>query len=155
MLHALAKHGGWSLRVLTRGDTVIDDHHTVEDTALALGTAVREALGGFKGIHRYGHAYAPLDEALSRSVVDCSGRPYAVCDLGLRRERVGQLSCEMVPHFFHSFAGNAHITLHVDTLRGENDHHRIESAFKSLALALKHALALTGTDAVPSTKGVL
>lgn len=157
MLHALAFHAGWSLELKCEGDLEVDDHHTVEDTGLALGQAVARALGERRaGIVRFGHAYAPLDEALARAVVDVSGRPFFAGDLGLRRERVGALSCEMVPHFFHSFAQTAGVTLHVDVIRGVNDHHRIEAAFKALALALRRALARTGGgDGVPSTKGVL
>lgn len=155
MLHALAKHGGWSLNLSCTGDLHIDDHHTAEDCALALGSAFKEALGAVKGIRRFGSAMAPLDEALSRCVVDISNRPYAGIDLGLKREKIGDLSCEMIPHVFESFAQNAHITLHVDTLKGFNDHHRAESAFKATALALKEAISYTGKNDVPSTKGVL
>ncbi|KAG8747636.1 imidazoleglycerol-phosphate dehydratase [Ceratobasidium sp. 414] len=125
------------------------------DSALALGQAFREALGEVRGIRRYGTGFAPLDEALSRVVVDISSRPYCVADLGLKREKIGDLSCEMIPHVFHSFAMTAGITLHVDCLRGENDHHRSESAFKALALALREATERTGGNDVPSTKGVL
>ena len=107
------------------------------------------------GITRFGHAYAPLDEALSRAVVDISGRPGAHIDLGLKREKIGELSCEMIPHVLESFAQNAGITLHVDCLKGFNDHHRAESAFKATALALKIATRLTGAADIPSTKGVL
>lgn len=155
MFHALAKHGGWSLNLSCDGDLQIDDHHSAEDCALALGTAFKDALGEVKGIKRFGSALAPLDEALSRCVVDISNRPYAGIDLGLKREKVGGLSCEMIPHVMESFAQNAHITLHVDTLKGFNDHHRAESAFKAMALALKEAISHTGKDDVPSTKGVL
>ena len=156
MLHALAFHAGWALDLVCDGDTEVDDHHTVEDTGLALGGAVALAVGGDrKGIARFGHSFAPLDEALARAVVDVSGRPFFAGDLGLRRERVGALSCEMVPHFFHSFAQGAGLTLHVDVVRGANDHHRIEAAFKATALALKAALARDGSGRVPSTKGVL
>lgn len=157
MLHALAFHAGWSLELRCEGDLEVDDHHTVEDTGLALGQAVARALGDRRaGIVRFGHAYAPLDEALARAVVDVSGRPFFAGELGLRRERVGALSCEMVPHFFHSFAQTAGLTLHVDVIRGGNDHHRIEAAFKAVALALRGAVARTGDgDGVPSTKGVL
>lgn len=155
MLHALAKHAGWSLNLQCKGDLHIDDHHTAEDCALALGTAFKDALGPVKGIKRFGVGFAPLDEALSRSVVDISNRPHASIDLGLKREKIGDLSCEMIPHVLESFAQNAHITLHVDCLKGFNDHHRAESAFKSLALALKDATSFTGKDDVPSTKGVL
>ncbi len=157
MLHALAFHAGWSLQLKCEGDLEVDDHHTVEDAGLALGQAMAEALGARRsGIVRFGHAYAPLDEALARAVVDVSGRPCYAGDLGLQRERVGALSCEMVPHFFHSFAQAAGLTLHIDVIRGANDHHRIEACFKALALALRAALAPTGAaDRVPSTKGVL
>lgn len=155
MLHALAKHSGWSLILTCKGDLHIDDHHTAEDCALALGTAFNKALGHVKGIKRFGTGFAPLDEALSRCVVDLSNRPHASIDIGLKREKIGDLSCEMIPHVMESFAQNARITLHVDCLKGFNDHHRAESAFKAMALALKEATSFTGKDDVPSTKGVL
>ena len=120
-----------------------------------LGQCFKQALGDAKGIKRFGHAYAPLDEALSRVVVDISGRPFADINLGLKREKIGDLSCEMIPHVFESFATYAAITLHVDVLKGFNDHHRSESAFKALALALRTAIELTGSDDIPSTKGTL
>lgn len=153
MLTALAKHGGMSLTVKCQGDLWIDDHHTAEDCAIALGDAFKQALGPPRGIARYGTGHAPLDEALARAVLDISGRGYCVAELGLRREKIGDLSCEMIPHVFHSFATAANVTLHVDVLRGENDHHRAEAAFKSLALAIKQAVAHTGGNDVPSTKG--
>ncbi|KAJ3289615.1 imidazoleglycerol-phosphate dehydratase [Borealophlyctis nickersoniae] len=155
MLHALAKHSRWSLTVHCKGDLHIDDHHTAEDVALTLGSAFKQALGAPVGIKRFGYAYAPLDEALSRAVVDISGRPHAEVDLGLKREKIGDLSCEMIPHVFQSFAQNAGITLHVDALKGFNDHHRAESAFKALAIALRDAISPTGSNDVPSTKGTL
>ncbi|KAK9377676.1 Imidazoleglycerol-phosphate dehydratase-domain-containing protein [Lipomyces chichibuensis] len=155
MLHALAKHAGWSMNIYCDGDLHIDDHHTTEDCAIAIGLAFKQALGKIAGVKRFGTAYAPLDEALSRVVVDLSSRPYATIDLGLKREKVGDLSCEMLPHVLRSFAQGAGITIHVDCLRGENDHHRAESAFKALALALKEATSRTGGNEVPSTKGVL
>ncbi|KAF9915929.1 imidazoleglycerol-phosphate dehydratase [Linnemannia zychae] len=155
MYHALAKHSGWSLSLKCKGDLHIDDHHTAEDTAIALGMAFKKALGEPRGIKRFGSAYCPLDEALSRAVVDISGRPHASIDLGLKREMIGTLSCEMIPHVMESFAQAAGITLHVDVLKGFNDHHRAESAFKALAVALKTAIERTGTNDVPSTKGVL
>lgn len=155
MLHALAKHSGWSLLVECVGDLHIDDHHTAEDVGITLGMAFHKALGQVRGVKRFGAGFAPLDEALSRAVVDLSNRPYAVIDLGLKREKIGDLSCEMIPHVLESFAQGAHITMHVDCLRGFNDHHRAESAFKALAVAIKEATSSNGTDEVPSTKGVL
>ncbi len=154
MLDAVARHGRFDITLRCSGDLHIDDHHTAEDCALALGSAFDEALGERRGITRFGHAYAPLDEALARVVVDLSGRPYHVVEMGLTREALGGLSCENIPHFFWSFAVNARAALHVDVLRGENDHHRAEAAFKAFALALRHACRVDG-DSVPSTKGVL
>ncbi|KAJ7871421.1 IGPD-domain-containing protein [Mycena olivaceomarginata] len=141
-----------------KGDLWIDDHHTADklsDSAIALGTAFKEALGEVRGIRRYGTGFAPLDEALSRAVIDICSRPYCVTDLGLKREKIGDLSTEMIPHIFYSFAIASGVTLHVDVLRGENDHHRSESAFKALALAIRQAIEKTGGNDVPSTKGVL
>ncbi|EFQ27951.1 imidazoleglycerol-phosphate dehydratase [Colletotrichum graminicola] len=157
MLHALSKHAGWSLALACKGDLHIDDHHTAEDVCIALGYAFANALGSATGLARFGYAYAPLDEALSRAVVDLSNRPYSVVDLGLRREKIGDLSCEMIPHCLQSFAQGARLTLHVDCLRGENDHHRAESAFKALAVAVKMATSrVAGKEGeVPSTKGTL
>lgn len=157
MLHALAKHAGWSLSLRTQGDLHIDDHHTAEDSCIALGQAFKQALHTTAGLARFGYAYAPLDEALSRAVVDLSNRPYAVIDLGTKREKIGDLSCEMLPHCLQSFAQGAGVTLHVHCLHGDNDHHRAESAFKALAVALRMACApVAGKEGeVPSTKGVL
>ncbi|KAI8906403.1 Imidazoleglycerol-phosphate dehydratase-domain-containing protein [Gorgonomyces haynaldii] len=159
MIHALAKHSKWSLNLVCKGDLHIDDHHTTEDTALALGTCFKEALfqlaPQLKGIQRFGYSYAPLDEALARAVVDISGRPSCHTTLGLKREMIGALSTEMIPHFFESFATNSGLTLHVDVLKGDNDHHRSEAAFKATALALRQAIQMTGGSDVPSTKGTL
>ena len=155
LLTALARHARFDLELSGRGDLEVDDHHTAEDCALALGQALDRALGDRVGIRRFGSALAPLDEALARAVVDLSGRPFAAVDLGLRRERLGALSTENVPHFLASLATAARLTLHVDLLRGENDHHRAEAAFKALALALGEAVARSGFDDVPSTKGTL
>ncbi|KAK4501862.1 hypothetical protein PRZ48_007671 [Zasmidium cellare] len=157
MLHALAKHAGWSLFLETKGDLHIDDHHTAEDTCIALGAAFKSALKTTTGLARFGYAYAPLDEALSRAVVDLSNRPYSVIELGTTREKIGDLSCEMLPHCLESFALHAGVTMHVDCLRGRNDHHRAESAFKALAVALRMATSpVKGKEGeVPSTKGVL
>lgn len=155
LLTALALHAGFDLMLNAKGDLEIDDHHTAEDCALVLGAALDQALGDRRGITRFGSAYAPLDEALARAVVDFSGRPFARVDLGLRRERLGELSCENIPHVLSSMAMAAKLTLHVDLLNGENDHHRAEAAFKALALALRVALAPNGRTEVPSTKGAL
>lgn len=154
MLTALSKHGRIDLTLSCKGDLHVDDHHSVEDCGIVLGQAFKAALGDLRGIARYGYAYAPLDESLSRAVVDISGRPFADINLNLQRENIGNLSCEMLPHFLSSFATSAAITLHVDVLKGKNDHHRAESAFKALALALRAAIKREGTD-IPSTKGVL
>jgi imidazoleglycerol-phosphate dehydratase len=133
----------------------IDDHHPVEDVALAIGEALAQAAGERRGIRRFGHAYAPLDEALARAVIDLSGRPWPAIDLGLRRQHLGTVATENLTHWFQSFAMAGRLTLHVDVLKGDNDHHRCEAAFKALALALRDAVARTGTDEIPSTKGVL
>lgn len=155
LLTALAKHARFDLALACTGDLAVDDHHTAEDCALALGGAFDEALGERRGIARFGEAHAPLDEALARAVVDLSGRPCPVVDLGLRRESLGALSCENVAHVLRSLAIAGRMALHVDVVRGESDHHRAEAAFKATALALRRAIARDGTDDVPSTKGVL
>ena len=154
MLTAFSFHAGMDLNLNCIGDLHVDDHHTAEDCALALGTAIDAALGRRTGIVRFGYAYAPLDEALSRTVIDLSGRPWPEIHLGLEREMVGSWACENITHFFQSLAMTLKCSLHIDVLRGTNDHHRAESAFKSCAKALREAV--TRTDgAVPSTKGVL
>ena len=155
LLSALAFHAGWDLRLECQGDLEVDDHHTAEDCALAIGAALDDALGDRSGVARFGSAYAPLDEALARAVVDLSGRPWPEVDLGLRRERLGELACENIPHVLQSLAIAARATIHVDVLRGDNDHHRAEAAFKATALALREAVARTPDDGVASTKGVL
>ena len=155
MLTAFAKHARFDLELRCEGDLEVDDHHSAEDVALALGRALGEALGERRGIRRFGHAYAPLDEALARAVVDLSGRPFARVELGLRREAIGQIATENLRHVLVSLAMAGRMALHVDVLAGDNDHHRAEAAFKALALALRDAVALDGSDEVPSTKGVL
>lgn len=155
MLGALARHSRIDMALSCEGDLEVDDHHTVEDCALTLGMALDAALGERRGIRRFGSAFAPLDEALARVVVDLSGRPSPHVSLGLRREKVGDVAAENITHFFHSLATAGRMALHVDLLRGENDHHRAEAAFKALALALREAVASDGSGSVPSTKGVL
>ena len=155
MLEALTKHARWDLRLHCKGDTWIDDHHTVEDCAIALGEAFDQSLGARKGIARWGFAMCPLDEALSRAVVDISSRPSACIDLGFKRDSIGACSTEMLVHAMESFATAARITLHVDCLRGNNDHHRSESAYKALAVAIRMAIAPDAGAGIPSTKGML
>jgi len=155
LVDALSRHARFDLTLACAGDLHIDDHHTAEDCALALGQALDRALGERRGVNRFGWAYAPLDEALARAVVDLSGRSYADVTLGLRREAIGGLACENIPHILRSLAAAGRFTLHVDVLKGENDHHRAEAAFKATALALKQAVACSGFDDVPSTKGTL
>ncbi|MGI9491990.1 MAG: imidazoleglycerol-phosphate dehydratase HisB [Geminicoccaceae bacterium] len=155
MLIALTKHARFDLKLHCKGDLHIDDHHTAEDCALALGQALDRALGDRRGIVRFAHAYAPLDEALARVVIDLSGRPSAVVDLDLKRDSIGDLASENIGHVFTSLAMASRSSLHVDVLRGENDHHKAEAAFKAAALVLRQAVSLDGSDQVPSTKGVL
>ncbi|RLN97549.1 hypothetical protein BBJ28_00015614 [Nothophytophthora sp. Chile5] len=155
MLTALSKHSRFDLELECKGDTWIDDHHTTEDCALTLGEAFDQALGDRAGIARFGSACVPLDEALSRAIVDISSRAHSEINLQLVRPMVGELSCEMITHFFESFASAARLTLHVDVLRGRNDHHRAEASFKALAVALRTAVKHDATAGIPSTKGVL
>ncbi len=155
LLTALGYHARFDLELVCKGDVQCDDHHTAEDCALVLGAALDEALGERRGINRFGHAYAPLDDALARAVVDFSGRPFAAIDLGLRRDSLGGLACENIGHLLASLAVGARCNLHVEVLRGENDHHRAEASFKAVALALRMAVARDGSDRVPSTKGSL
>lgn len=155
MLTALTRHARFDLQLVCSGDLQVDDHHTIEDCALALGRALDEALGDRRGIRRFAHAYAPLDEALARSVVDLSGRPHATVEAGFVRSSIGDVATENLVHFFQSLAIAGRLALHVDLIRGENDHHRAEAAFKSLALALRQAVAFDGHEDIPSTKGLL
>ena len=153
MVTSLAYHAGWSLSLSCRGDLAVDDHHSAEDCAIVLGAALKEALAGRGSIRRFGAAFAPLDEALARAVVDVSGRPFCDVSLQLRREMIGDMASENVGHFLASFAANAGITLHVDVLKGENDHHKAEAAFKALALALREALAPMPTSGAAGEAG--
>ncbi len=155
LLGTLARHARFDLTLTCAGDLAVDDHHTAEDCALALGAALDRALGERRGIERFGWALAPLDEALARAVLDLSGRPFAAVRLELEREMLGALAGENVPHVLRSLATAARATLHVDVLRGENDHHRAEAAFKATALALRQAVSRSGFGDVPSLKGTL
>lgn len=152
MLEQLARHGGFRLELRCRGDLEVDEHHTVEDTALVLGGALRRALGDKRGIGRYGFLL-PMDEALAHIAVDVGGRPYLVFEGEFRRETVGGLPTELVPHFFRSFGEALGATIHLK-LQGENAHHMIEAAFKGLGRALRQCFARVGGE-VPSTKGVI
>ncbi|MEQ1569892.1 MAG: imidazoleglycerol-phosphate dehydratase HisB [Myxococcota bacterium] len=154
LLTGFSKHGRIDLEVRCEGDLHVDDHHTAEDVALGIGAALDQALGDRSGVARFGHAYAPLDEALVRAVVDLSGRPWAEVHLSLRRPSLGALAAENVGHVLRSIALRSRTTLHVDVLRAENDHHQAEAAFKATALAFAQAAARSG-DGIPSTKGVL
>ena len=156
MLELFARHGLFDLEVECRGDLEIDDHHSVEDTAISLGQAFAESLGDKSGIARYGSALVPMDEALCRAVVDLSGRFYLVYEVETRRERVGNFSVELAEHFWRSFAEAARCNLHIDCLRGRNTHHILEGTFKAAARALRQAVARDPrVVGVPSTKGVL
>jgi len=152
MLEQVGKHGGFALRLRCEGDLRVDEHHTVEDSALALGQALREALGDKRGIARYGFTL-PMDEALASAALDLSGRSHFVFKGGFARERVGDLPTELVPHFFRSLCDGAGINLHLQ-VEGDNDHHKIEACFKVVARALRQAIRREGS-ALPSTKGVL
>ena len=152
MLEQVGKHGGFALAVQTRGDLHVDEHHTIEDTALALGQALREALGDKRGIGRYGFTL-PMDDALASAALDFSGRAWLEFEGSFRREKVGDLPTEMVPHFFRSLCDTAGLNLHLQ-VRGDNDHHKVEAAFKALARALRQAIRREGSE-LPSTKGAL
>lgn len=154
MLSTLAKHSGIDLRVKATGDIGVDDHHTVEDCAIVLGRTLDQALEDRAGIARFGHSYAPLDEALSRAVVDLSGRPWVEVDLPFARPAIGEVATENIVHFFRSFGTEARMALHIDLIRGDNDHHKAESAIKAVALALRAGIRRGGRG-VPSTKGSL
>ncbi len=155
LISSLGKHAKLDLTVSCDGDKHVDDHHTAEDCAKAIGAAIDAALGDRAGIGRFGSAYAPLDESLARAVVDLSGRGNSFITLDLLRDRLGELSCENIPHFIASLAAAMRSTIHVDVLRGENDHHKAEAAFKALALAIRTAVLRDDSRDVPSTKGVL
>lgn len=157
MLEQLSRHALIDLTVEAKGDLHIDHHHTTEDSALAIGEAFSKALGDRKGIQRFGAAYAPMDETLTRVAIDISGRPYLVWRTKFSQAKLGDFDTELFEHWFQSFAQAAGITLHVETLYGRNNHHIVESAFKALARALRAAIEIDPrkADQVPSTKGTL
>ena len=157
MLEQLSRHSLIDLTVRTKGDLHIDEHHTVEDTGIAIGQAFAQALGDKRGITRYGDALSPMDETLTRVALDISGRPWLVWKDLFSQTRLGGMDTEMFEHFFHSFAQAAGITLHVETLYGTNNHHIAEAAFKGVARALRTAIEIDPrkADAIPSTKGIL
>src|SRR6267142_1110065 len=157
MLDQVARHGMLDLEVEARGDLHIDAHHTVEDIGITLGQAVARAVGDKKGLRRYGHAYVPLDEALSRVVIDFSGRPGLHMRVDFKSGMIGALDTQLVYEFFQGFANHALVTLHIDNLHGDNAHHQCETVFKAFARALRMALAPDARSAgtVPSTKGTL
>ncbi len=157
MLEQLSRHSLIDLKVRTKGDLHIDEHHTVEDTGIAIGQAFAQALGDKRGITRYGDALSPMDETLTRVALDISGRPWLVWKDLFSQTRLGTMDTEMFEHFFHSFAQAAGITLHVETLYGTNNHHIAEAAFKGVARALRTAIEIDPrkADAIPSTKGIL
>jgi imidazoleglycerol-phosphate dehydratase len=157
MLEQLSRHSLIDLEVKAEGDLHIDHHHTTEDSALAIGEALSRALGDRRGIQRFGTAYAPMDETLTRVSIDISGRPYLVWRTQFSQAKLGDFDTELFEHWFQSFAQAAGITLHVETLYGRNNHHIVESAFKALARALRAAIEVDPrkADAVPSTKGTL
>lgn len=157
MLHQVARHGLLDLTIDAKGDLEIDAHHTVEDIGITLGQAIKEAIGDKAGIRRYGHAYVPLDEALSRVVIDFSGRPGLEYNIDFKRPRVGDFDVELFHEFFQGFVNHAQVTLHIDNLKGTNAHHQIETVFKAFGRALRMAVEPDPRmkGATPSTKGSL
>lgn len=157
MLESFARHGGIDVEIETQGDLHIDMHHTVEDTGIVLGQAIAKALDGFKGIRRFGHAYIPMDETLTRCALDLSNRPYLIWRVNFARPKVGEMDTELFKEFHHAFAMNLGACVHLETLYGENSHHIAESGFKALARALRQAVELDPKTQglAPSTKGVL
>lgn len=157
MLEQIARHGLLDLAVQVKGDLHVDCHHTIEDTGIALGDALREALGDKRGIYRYGHAYVPLDEALSRVVIDFSGRPGLHFYANFSRDKIGEVDTEAFYEFFQGVANHARATIHIDNIRGVNNHHIIETIFKAFGRALRMAAAQDpqAAGSIPSTKGCL
>lgn len=157
MLDQIARHGLLDLLVQAEGDLEIDGHHTVEDIGISLGQALAKAVGDKKGIRRYGHAYVPLDEALSRVVIDFSGRPYLEFHAEFARQMTGQFDLDLVREFFQGFVNHAAVSLHIDNLRGDNAHHQCETIFKAFGRALRMAVEMDprAVGVIPSTKGML
>ncbi len=157
MLHQISSHGLFDLKIKAIGDTHIDDHHTNEDVGIALGKAFSKALGERKGISRFGHFFAPLDEALVQVTLDCSGRPHLSYDLQLKAPRIGNYDTELVREFFIAFVNNSGITLHINQIRGSNSHHIVEACFKSFSRAMRMATEIDPrrSDSIPSSKGML
>lgn len=156
MLDQIGRHGMIDLKIDANGDLEVDAHHTVEDVGITLGQAFDKALGDKKGIRRYGHAYVPLDEALSRVVIDFSGRPGLEFNVPFTRARVGDFDVDLFYEFFQGFVNHARVTLHIDNLRGENSHHQIETVFKAFGRALRNAVEIDPrATGIPSTKGSL
>ena len=157
MLEQIARHAMIDLDIEARGDLHIDGHHTVEDVGIAFGQALHQALGDKKGVRRYGHAYVPLDEALSRVIVDLSGRPGLVMNVAFKSGMIGSFDSQLAFEFFQGLVNHAFVTLHIDNLRGDNAHHQAESVFKAFARALRDAVEPDprAADAIPSTKGTL
>lgn len=157
MIEQLSRHSLIDISMQVKGDLHVDQHHTVEDSALALGEAMAKAWGDKRGITRYGEAHAPMDETLTRCILDISGRPHCVWNSGFSQPRLGEMDTEMISHWYQSFAQAGGITLHVETIYGDNNHHIAESMFKALARALRQALTIDPrkSDSIPSTKGVL
>ena len=157
MLHQLSSHGLFDLKIKADGDTHIDDHHTNEDVGIALGKAFSKALGDRKGINRFGHFSAPLDEALIQVTLDCSGRPHLSYNLDLKSSRIGNYDTELVREFFIAFVNNSGTTLHINQIQGVNSHHIVEACFKSFSRAIRMATEIDSrrTDSIPSSKGLL
>jgi imidazoleglycerol-phosphate dehydratase len=157
MIEQFSRHSLIDVALTVNGDLHVDQHHTTEDSAIALGEAISQALGDKAGIRRYSSVYSPMDETLSRVALDISGRPWLIWNTGFSQERLGEMDTELFQHWFHSFAGAAGLTLHVETLYGENNHHIIESIFKGLARTMRDAIEIDPgkRGAIPSTKGTL
>ena len=157
MLESFAKHSGLDLKVRAKGDLHIDFHHTTEDTGIAIGLGIAKALGDRAGIRRFGHAYIPMDEALTRCAIDVSARPYLIWKVNFTRPKLGEMDTELFKEWFHALAQNAGLTLHVENLYGDNNHHIVESCYKACAQALRDAIAIDPRNAghIPSVKGSL